>query len=104
MDKVNEISLADLNDDCRINGFNYVVTKGILNFGHVDTIVQLVRSFNAFDELNDPYVEHDFGSFSFQGEDVFWKIDYYDHELKYGKNPLDHQCNRVLTVLLASEY
>lgn len=38
------------------------------------------------------------------GQKVFWKIDYYDAELKYGKDPLDPKCNRVLTIMLASEY
>ncbi|MGH7157810.1 MAG: DUF3768 domain-containing protein [Candidatus Saccharimonadales bacterium] len=35
---------------------------------------------------------------------MFWKIDYYDQELKYGEDPLSLDCRRVLTVMLASEY
>jgi hypothetical protein len=30
---------------------------------------------------NDPYGEHDFGSFELAGEKFFWKIDYYDFAL-----------------------
>ena len=34
----------------------------------------------------------------------FWKIDYYDEDLKHWCDPLDPDCNRVLTVMLAKEY
>ena len=37
-------------------------------------------------------------------EKIFWKIDYYDPELKGWCDPLAPQCRRVMTVMLASEY
>jgi Protein of unknown function (DUF3768) len=50
--------------------------------------------------------EHDFGSFTLAGRKFFWKIDYYDKELRYGsENPADPAATtRVLTLMLASEY
>ena len=59
-----------------------------------------------FTEDNDPHGEHDFGSFEMAGEKFFWKIDYFDLDLKFhspdAANPdLTH---RVLTIMLASEY
>ena len=32
---------------------------------------------------NDPYAEHDFGSFEHDGQTIFWKIDLYDRDYKW---------------------
>jgi hypothetical protein len=71
-----------------------------------EDVIHLVRRFDAFSEDNDPYHQHDFGSFDFAGERCFWKIDYYSPDLRWGsEDPADPaQTIRVLTVLLASEY
>jgi Protein of unknown function (DUF3768) len=55
---------------------------------------------------NDPHGEHDFGSFEYSGQTIFWKIDYYDMRLKWGSpDPADPAVTRrVLTILLAEEY
>jgi Protein of unknown function (DUF3768) len=37
-----------------------------------------------FNTNNDPYGEHDFGSFELAGEKFFWKIDYYDSLCEFG--------------------
>lgn len=65
-----------------------------------------VRSFTAFNQDNDPHLEHDFGSFAVRGEQLFWKIDYYDLDLASGSAvPEDPSVTkRVLTLMLASEY
>ncbi len=69
-------------------------------------ILQRVQTFDAFTPDNDPYYEHDFGSFEHAGKKVFWKIDCYDRDLKYGSpDPSDESVTeRVLTVMLAEEY
>lgn len=66
----------------------------------------MVRDFNNFTEDNDPHGEHDFGSLEHNGHSVFWKIDYYDQDVKYGSdNPADiERTVRVLTIMLAEEY
>ena len=39
---------------------------------------------------NDPYGEHDFGSFRYAGETIFWKFDYYDVDLQmHSPDPSD---------------
>jgi hypothetical protein len=68
--------------------------------------MQRVTTFDDFTPDNDPYGEHDFGSFEADGHKVFFKIDYYDKALAYGsENPADPAVTeRVLTIMLASEY
>lgn len=98
--------IAALNDAARSNAFNYMTTCGVLSLNEVvvSTIYMAVQDFNKFTEDNDPYGEHDFGSFTVAGNKIFWKIDYYDQQLKYGVDPLDPDCRRVVTIMLAEEY
>jgi hypothetical protein len=65
---------------------------------------QAVENFNSFNEDNDPHGEHDFGSLTFEGKKIFWKIDYYDQDLKFWCDPLDKMCRRTLTIMLAEDY
>lgn len=69
-------------------------------------VIQIVQAFETFTEENDPHGTHVFGSFNFQGETCFWKIDLYDNELLYGSpDPTDlSQTKRVMTIMLTSEY
>lgn len=69
-------------------------------------IREKVETFKTFDEGNDPYGEHDFGSFEHNDHRVFWKVDYYDPSLEYGSDhPSDpSKTTRVLTIMLAEEY
>ena len=98
--------IAALNDKFRkVALVNIFMTKGVQEtLPDLAGLMRAIREFDQFTEGNDPYGEHDFGSLKWHGEKVFWKIDYYDQALQYGKDPLDLDCKRVLTVLLASEY
>jgi hypothetical protein len=97
--------ISALNDELRkATSISATVTSGVYELPDLHGLMQAVRDFELFTEDNDPYGEHDFGSLDWHGEKVFWKIDYYDQALQYGKDPLDLGCRRVLTVLLASEY
>ena len=98
--------IAALNDAARSNAANYMATRGIMSLDEVtiSEIFVAVQDFSKFTEDNDPYGEHDFGSFTVAGNKVFWKIDYYDQQLKYGADPLDPNCRRVVTVMLAEEW
>ena len=84
------------------------VTPGIAALSPDDQveIMRRVHAFVAFSPDNDPYGEHDFGSFDYAGTTIFWKIDYYDRDLNNGSpDPSDPSVTtRVLTVLLADEY
>ena len=104
-------TLAELNDAFRKEGKGsgrWLLTSGVQSFGETFVAMALlaVRAFDRFTSDNDPYGEHDFGSFDLRGQKLFWKIDYYDLSLTYGsEDPCDPtKTQRVLTVMLASEY
>lgn len=69
-------------------------------------ILQAVQKFDDFTEDNDPHGEHDFGAFEIAGQRFFWKIDYYDRDMKCGSEDSADpaQTTRVLTIMLAEEY
>jgi hypothetical protein len=85
-----------------------VVTRGVAARGNdfVDRAVRAVRNYEDFNERNDPYGEHDFGTFTLDEAALNWKIDYYDTKLEYGSpDPADPDVTRrVLTIMLAEEY
>src|SRR6266567_6425848 len=86
--------IAALNDTFRttLQAGCVLVTSGIRALGEeaIRAVLDQVRSFSAFDPDNDPHEEHDFGSFDHRGQAIFWKIDYFDAEMRYGsENPAD---------------
>ena len=104
---INETSakIAAKNDEFRRNMEGCTVTRGIVAMGDdAKEIFVKVRDFSDFNEDNDPYGEHDFGSFTLSGVKIFWKIDYYDVCLGYWCDPLCPDCVRVLTIMRADEY
>jgi len=106
-------TIAILNDKLRQNLINSGKDKVMLTqfVSNLPTDEQLrilikVRDFNNFNEGNDPYGQHDFGMIEQSELNYFFKIDYYDNDLKYASpNPADpNQTIRVLTIMHASEY
>ncbi|GJL80228.1 MAG: hypothetical protein NPINA01_32170 [Nitrospinaceae bacterium] len=103
--------IAELNDLCRtapgIAG-QWYQTPGICALPEEDqsAIREKVERFRDFNEDNDPYGERDFGAFEYKGQKIFWKIDCYAPDMKWGsENPADpSQTVRVLTIMLAEEY
>jgi hypothetical protein len=65
-----------------------------------------VARFDRFTPDNDPWGEHDFGSFELVGRTFFWKLDYFDANMEFGsEDPSDpEQTTRVLTLMLAEDY
>ncbi len=103
--------IAELNDLCRTAmglAGKVFMTQGIVTMPAEDqsAIREKIERFNSFTEDNDPYGEHDFGSFTHQGQKIFWKIDYYAPYMEKGsEDPADpKQTVRVLTIMLAEEY
>jgi hypothetical protein len=102
--------IALLNDNFRSTflGGMIVMSVGVseLSLTSKAEAILTVQRFSDFSEDNDPYGEHDFGSFEIAGERFFWKIDYYDVSLRHGsEDPEDPEKTvRVLTIMLAEEY
>lgn len=97
--------LATLNDTFRKSWKDVVFTSNVLTRiqRHL-ALAQAIHNFSEFNEDNDPYGEHDFGSLELEGERILWKIDYYDQSLGNWCDPLDPNCRRVMTVMLAEDY
>ena len=101
-----------------------VATVGFRSLPDADQskVRELIESFDAFDEDNDPHGERDFGTIYQLGdgrwtterpriweeerERVFWKFDYYDRALRFGSEDAANPAvtRRVLTIMLADEY
>ena len=100
-----------LNDALRViacGAGRIYVTTGIAALPMQDQIeiMQRVQGFSDFTPDNDPWGEHDFGSFDYDGKKIFRKIDYYDRDLKFHSTDAADESvtTRVLTVMLAEEY
>jgi hypothetical protein len=102
--------IRTLNDELRKNFSqgHAVMTIGIAALGAeaVARIVKTVEVYDDFCHANDPYEEHDFGSFETDGHTIFFKIDYYDPTLTvHSLDPSDPAVTkRVITIMLAEEY
>lgn len=97
--------IAKNNDEFRRGMSGCTVTRGVAALAtFMNEIFVAVRDFSEFSDDNDPYGEHDFGSFEMFAHKFFWKIDYYDEALKGWCDPLSPDCTRVLTIMLAEEY
>ena len=106
--------IASDNDKLRQSIFNslgknkLVLSRDVSQLNLIDGIevLKLVKEFKIFTKDDDPYGEHDFGSFDFKDINYFWKIDYYDNDLKFhSEDKLNAEKTiKVLTVLRASEY
>ena len=110
MDEFNTARIRELNDHARqsFTGGRVVITLGVaeLDDTAVQQILARVRTYDQFTPDNDPYQEHDFGSFHHDEVQVFWKFDYYDLDYSmHSPDPADDTVTaRVLTVMLAEEY
>ena len=103
-------AIRALNDDLRQNlsAGTALITPGIAALGAeaVARIVKTIAIYDDFCHANDPYEEHDFGSFEVDRQTIFFKIDYFDKALaSHSPDPADPSVTeRVITIMLAEEY
>jgi hypothetical protein len=108
MSKIEQV--RRLNDEFRrtFSGGHALITPGIAAFGQqfVERLVKTIALFDDFHHANDLHEEHDFGCFDVDGNQIIFKIDYYDSTLTYhSPDPTDPAVTRrVITVMLANEY
>jgi hypothetical protein len=108
--KLNTARIRALNDELRRNlpNAHAVITVGVAALGPeaVARIVKTIEVYDDFCHANDPYEEHDFGSFEAEDHLIFFKIDYFDKQGAFHSlDPSDPSVTeRVITVMLAEEY
>jgi len=99
-----------LNDGLRqtFAGGRVLMTRGVQDLPKAILAKALwaIQHFDAFEDANDPYREHDFGAVEIEGHKVWFKMDYYDLDCRYGSpDPSDPAVTtRVMTILLPEEY
>jgi hypothetical protein len=102
--------IRELNDQLRttLTGGKLMLTNGVIALGPEaqQQIIEALQRYDDFDADNDPYGEHDFGLIVVDGNELYFKVDYYDLDLTYHSpdpsNPL--VTSRVLTIMRADEY
>ncbi|WP_257286415.1 DUF3768 domain-containing protein [Endozoicomonas sp. SESOKO1] len=102
IDYKEEISL--LRENCR---FKVMRTRSVAHtIKDKNGLLAAIANFNAFNEDNDPYGEHDFIIIEFEGHKVFAKFGYYAPDLEHGSEDPENLSKtfRVLTIMLASDY
>jgi hypothetical protein len=102
-------AIRTLNDELQnLSAGTALITAGVAAFGPeaVARIVKTIAVFDDFCHANDPYEEHDFGSFEADGHTIFFKIDYFDSTLTvHSPDPSDPAVTkRVITIMLTEEY
>ena len=101
-----------------------VATAGFRSLPDADQscVRELIETYDAFTDDNDPHGERDFGTIYQLGdgrwtterprlrederERVFWKIDYYDRDMRFASEDAANPAitRRVLTIMLSDEY
>jgi hypothetical protein len=103
-------AIRALNDKLRqdLTTGTALITAGVAALG-AEAVARIVKTIAVYDDFcheNDPYEEHDFGSFEIDGHRLFFKIDYYDKSRTYHSPDSSDPSvtERVITIMLAEEY
>jgi hypothetical protein len=100
-------TIRALNDELRQNftvGAAFI-TAGVAALG-AEAVARIVKTIAVYDDFchaNDPYEEHDFGSFEVDGHTICFKIDLYEEPGVKSANG-EPVVTRALTIMLAEEY
>jgi Protein of unknown function (DUF3768) len=117
--RLNDLARSAIGVACTV-----IATVGFQSLPDADQsrVRELIETFDAFDEDNDPHGERDFGTIyqladgrwtterprlrDDERERVFWKIDCYDRQMRFASEDAAHPAvtRRVLTIMLSDEY
>ena len=101
--------IARLNDSLRktLEGGTIVITRNVrcLEVYSALKLTTALAEYDSFDADNDPHGERDMGDFALFNTDLYFKIDYYDSDLKFGSNdPADTSItHRVITFMTEAD-
>lgn len=101
--------IAQLNDQLRksCEGGTVVITRNVrsLDGFNARELVTALANYDGFDEDNDPHGERDMGDFELFNTALYFKIDYYDLDLKFGsEDPADTNItHRVITIMTEAD-
>ena len=105
--------IRKLNDRLRQNGKDGLVTA-TSGINALDNQIQFeifkrIKTFNEFNQTNDPRQEHDVGVVEFAGIRCLWQIDYYDRRDTTMTTQSPDKYNpeatiRVMTIMREEEY
>lgn len=106
-----QLQIQALNDAARRapQDHRLVVTDGVACAAYEIGLAKILgglSAFNAFDEANDPHNEHDFGVLTVASQKLWWKIDYYNHDLSQGSPDASdpNRTVRIITIMKPEEY
>lgn len=103
-------TIAQLNDRLRttFTGGKVLLTQTVASLDEFSKarVLKAIRTFEAFNDDNNPHGERDFVSVDVSGEVYFGKIDYYAPDMEHGSDdPADPKKTvRVLTIMHHSDY
>ncbi len=102
--------IRELNDAFRrtFQGGRVMLTTGVaaLDDARREMVLAAIRTFESFDEANDPYGEHDMVFVTVEGTQYWAKIDYYDTDIRYlSDDPSNPKVTRrVMTIGAPGEF
>lgn len=103
-------TIAQLNDKLRTTfmGGKVLLTQTVATLDELGKarVLKAIRTFEAFNDGNNPHGERDFVSVEIGGSTWFGKIDYYSPDMEHGsEDPADPKKTvRVLTIMHSSDY
>jgi hypothetical protein len=70
------------------------------------SVLETVRTFDQFNEANDPHHEADMAFFGVDDHALFFKFDYFAPDMKHGSDDPSNveKTRRVLTIGFAADY
>ena len=102
--------IARLNDQLRKSGVGgtIVITRNVRGLEGLNApeLATAVANYDGFDEDNNPHGERDMGHFVLFDTDLYFKIDYFEQDLKFGSDdPTDASLtHRILTIMTKADF
>ena len=81
-----------------------ILSREVSQHPALQHILEAVRTFDDFNDGNDPYKEHDFGAVKVTGELFYFQMSHYDKDPRRNSDAMHGYNHFVITVMHSSEY